>query len=167
MSELHRFLLQIYSDHQFRFSDLENIIATRISLLHSALQREQRDQIGDMQSDLTRVLLQVERRCLLQLSEASREANQAQVALNSILRALRLDEAPAFEIQQEFANVLWLQHERKYAVDCLREEVQRQRRGTSREDDDRKVQDALALAKLVSQSIPIFLGLANLFPGCF
>ena len=157
MSELHRFLLQIYSDHQFRFSDLENIIATRISLLHSALQREQRDQIGDMQSDLTRVLLQVERRCLLQLSEASREANQAQVALNSILRALQLHETPAFEIQQEFANVLWLQHERKFAVDCLREEVQRRRRETSREDDDRKVQDALVLAKLVSQSIPIFL----------
>ncbi|KAL5492086.1 TEL1 [Sanghuangporus weigelae] len=132
----------------FDFSDLESIVATRISLLHSARQKEQKEQIGDLQSDLTRALFQAERHCLLQLSEAARYANQTQVALNSIMNALHLDEAPGFEVQQEFANVLWLQHERKYAVDCLKSEVQHRRQDLSQGDDTRKVQDALTLAKL-------------------
>lgn len=131
---------------------MENIIATRISLLRSARQREQREQIGSMQSDLSRTLFKVEKDCLLQLSEAAREANQTQIALNSILCARQLEESPRFDVQQEFSNVLWLQREQKFAVDCLKAEVRHRKRTLPNNNDGpEKVQEALALAKLVSR----------------
>ncbi|EJD07243.1 uncharacterized protein FOMMEDRAFT_100399 [Fomitiporia mediterranea MF3/22] len=131
------------------FSDMESIVATRISLLRSARMKDQKEQIGTMQSDLTRALLRLERSCLMRLSEAAREANQPQLALNSILSALQLDGDPGCEVRQEFANVLWLQREQKFAVDCLKSEIQHRKADTSHRDSDpMKVQNALALAKL-------------------
>lgn len=134
--------------------DLESIIATRVSLLRSARQREQREQIGILQSDLTRNLINLERRCLVQLSEAAREAKQPQIALNSIVRALRLEPEPSPEVSQEFANVLWLQNEQKYAVEFLRRELEnRTINRLSRISNRDKVQKALTLAKLVSANL--------------
>ncbi|KAI5119125.1 hypothetical protein M0805_005731 [Coniferiporia weirii] len=126
----------------FDFPDLENVIATRISLLRSARQREQRDQIGTMQSDLTLSLIQLEKSSLVRLSEAAREANQLQIALNSVVCALQMEDQPAFDVRKEFANVLWLQKERKFAVECLKEEMKKRGRTSD------VVQDALTLAKL-------------------
>ncbi|THH11332.1 hypothetical protein EW145_g727 [Phellinidium pouzarii] len=131
---------------QFDFPDLENMIATRISLLRSARQRDQREQIGTMQSNLTRALIQLEKNSLVQLTEAAREANQPQIALNSVVCALQLEDRPAFEVRREFANVLWLQREQKFAVEYLKGEMEKRRR--IRPHVSNNVQDALTLAKL-------------------
>lgn len=134
------------------FPDLESIVATRISLLRSARLKNQRDQIGSMQSDLTRALIRLEKGCLVQLSEAAREANQTQIALNSVVCASRLEDVSTFKVNQEFANVLWLQHEQKFAIECLKGEIQRQKWNASHSaDNSNKVEEALIMAKLVSE----------------
>ena len=65
-------------------------MATRISLLHSARQREERQQIGNMTTPFANSLKELEKRCLIRLSQAARGANQVQIALNSIMRAHKL-----------------------------------------------------------------------------
>ncbi|KAJ7577089.1 hypothetical protein C8J56DRAFT_972300 [Mycena floridula] len=110
----------------FDFSDSENIMATRISLLRSARQKEERQQIGDMRTKLASNLLDMEKQCLLRISSAAREAHHNQIALNSVIRAERLD--PSFEVSEEFARVLWDHDEEKRAVQLLtslRERAQR------------------------------------------
>lgn len=96
-------------------------MATRISLLRSARQKEQREQIGDMVSPFAQSLIDTELRCLLRLSEAAREAGRPQVALNSVIRAQKLASQMGFEVSQEFANVLWITREPKIAVQYLRD----------------------------------------------
>ena len=132
------------------FQDFESIVATRVSLIHSLQQKEQRDQIGLMQSDLTTLLLGLEQNCLIQLSEAAREADQAQLALNSIIRAARLNKGFNSSLTQEYANVLWLKNEQKFAVEFLQREVKIKLK--LKEEGKVKlngVRDALTLAKLV------------------
>lgn len=112
-------------------------------------EREQREQIGTMQSDLSMSLLKLEKKCLIQLSKAAREANQAQVALNSIIRALRLQGGLDTSVTQEYANVLWLKKEQKYAVEFLKREVLTRLKVPSNTSPFDKIQNALMLAKLV------------------
>jgi serine-protein kinase ATM len=100
-------------------------MATRISLIRSVRQREERQQIGNLLSPFAQGLIDVEKLCLVRLSAAARESNQVQIALNSIVRAQGLESAPTFEVSQEFANVLWLQKEQKLAVQFLRDLVER------------------------------------------
>ncbi|KAI6164632.1 hypothetical protein EDD17DRAFT_1561632 [Pisolithus thermaeus] len=102
-------------DPDFEFLDLERILATRLSLVRSVRQREEREQIGELVSPFTRTLIDVEKRCLVRLSVAARKSNQFQVALNSVVKAQQLEKTPSYEISQEFANVLWLQNEQKLA----------------------------------------------------
>ena len=64
-------------------------------------------------------LVEVEKRCLIRLSEAARHDGQIQIALNAIVRAQRLERTPSFNVSQEFANVLWLQKEEKHATEYL------------------------------------------------
>ncbi|KAF8480561.1 hypothetical protein JB92DRAFT_3041117 [Gautieria morchelliformis] len=104
----------------FDFTTLENIIATRMSLLYSVKQREQREQIGDLETDFVAGLRQLEQKCLLRLSEAARHSENYQTALNAIMHAQRLARVPSFEVSQEFANVLWLLKEHKPAVEYLK-----------------------------------------------
>lgn len=113
-------------------------------------EREQREQIGTMQSDLSMSLLKLEKKCLIQLSKAAREADQAQVALNSIIRALRLQGGLDTSVTQEYANVLWLKKEQKYAVEFLKREVLTRMKVPSNTNPFDKIQNALMLAKLVS-----------------
>ncbi|KAF8074865.1 hypothetical protein FPV67DRAFT_1475236, partial [Lyophyllum atratum] len=103
----------------FDFSNLENIMATRISLVRAARQKEQRQQIGTLVGPLTQGLIDVENQCLVRLSKAARAANQAQIALNSIVRAQKLERIPSFAVFEEFASVLWCQKEEKMAVEFL------------------------------------------------
>ena len=92
--------------------------------------------------------------CLLQLSEAARRARQPQIALNSVVRLLKLDERPSFEAQQELSNVLWLQNEQKTAVACLQKEVGRWKAHlVSGGGITSKMKLALALAQLVRSII--------------
>ncbi|KAF8163206.1 hypothetical protein B0H34DRAFT_744937 [Crassisporium funariophilum] len=110
-------------DNGFGFSDLESLMATRISLIRSVRQREERHQIGNLVTPYVRGLLDIEKTCLLRLSQAARASGQVQIALNSVVRAQRLALTPSSEVSEEFANVLWLQKEEKLAVQFLQDVV--------------------------------------------
>lgn len=101
------------------FPDLEAIMATRISLVRSERQREERHQIGAMISPMLRGLLDIEKKCLLRLSQAARLSDQVQIALNSVVRAQKLNKNQTTDVNEEFANVLWLQKEETPAVQFL------------------------------------------------
>lgn len=94
-------------------------MATRVSLVRSARQKEERQQIGSMSSPFTRTLLQVEQQSLLQISKTAREAQRNQIALNSVVRAERLQDKPSLVVSQEFAHVLWNHGEGRRAVQLL------------------------------------------------
>lgn len=95
-------------------------MATRMSLLRSVRHKEQHGQIGTLVAPLTKGLIDIEKQCLVHLSAAARESNQIQIALNSIVRAQSFESSPGFEVSKEFADVLWLQNERKLAVQYLK-----------------------------------------------
>ena len=99
-------------------------MATRVSLLRSVRQREERQQIGNLSTPFVRGLKEIEQACLIRLSEAARESQQVQIALNSVIRAQRLDAQPSATVVEEFANVLWLQKEEKLAVQFLQNLVE-------------------------------------------
>ncbi|KAJ3865158.1 hypothetical protein EV359DRAFT_80764 [Lentinula novae-zelandiae] len=105
----------------FHFDDIESIMATRISLVKSARRKEQRHQIGTMHSPFSQTLLDVEKICLLGLSQAARETRQNQIALNSVFRAKNLEDIPSFVVTEEFASVLWAHKEEKHAVEYLKD----------------------------------------------
>ncbi|KAG2132781.1 hypothetical protein DEU56DRAFT_812008 [Suillus clintonianus] len=130
-------------DSDIEFTDLEQILATRISLVRSVRQKEERKQIGSFATPLVRGILDLEKRCLVRLSIAARKSNQLQVALNSIVKAQRLERNASFEVAREFANVLWLQKEQKLAVQYLKDLVNDQELGA-----DGAVEKALSLARL-------------------
>lgn len=96
-------------------------MATRISLVRSVRRKEERQQIGTLVSPFSQCLLDVEKQCLLRLSQAARDAQQIQIALNSVIRAQRLERSPSFEVSEEFASVLRLHKEEKLAVQFLKD----------------------------------------------
>lgn len=98
-------------------------MATRISLLHSVRQKEERQQIGNMATPFANDLKELEKRCLIRLSQAARGANQVQIALNSIMRAHKLYPQSSPEVLEEFANVLWEQGEQAIAIQYLQKVV--------------------------------------------
>ncbi|KAF7308746.1 Serine/threonine-protein kinase Tel1 [Mycena kentingensis (nom. inval.)] len=104
----------------FEFSDFETIMATRMALVRSARRREERQQIGNMVTPLGKTLVEVEKACLLRLSEGARQAQQTQIALNSVVRAQSLEQTSSLEVSIEFANVLRLQKEEKLAANSLK-----------------------------------------------
>lgn len=133
----------IMADPEYSFSDAEAVVATRLSLVRSARHREQRDQIGILQSDVTQALVRIEQSCLVQLSAAARAAKQPQIALNSVFCAMQLQSEPSPALRKELANVLWLQKEQKAAIECLKE-------GLASLTQLAPMQQALILAELVS-----------------
>ncbi|KAG6909024.1 hypothetical protein DXG01_002297 [Tephrocybe rancida] len=102
----------------FDFPILENILATRVSLVRSVRRKEQRVGSGPL-SPFHQRLIDIETQCLVQLSEAARAVNEVQVALNSIVRAVGLDKLPSLGAFEGFASVLWSQKEEKTAVEYL------------------------------------------------
>ncbi len=94
-------------------------MATRIALVRSVRQREERQQLGDFVPTLLQGLLDIEKSCLLRLSQAARSSGQGQIALNSVVRAKKLDKHQTSMVDEEFANVLWLQKEETPAVQFL------------------------------------------------
>ncbi|KAF9530405.1 hypothetical protein CPB83DRAFT_905353 [Crepidotus variabilis] len=131
-------------DSGFEFTDLESIMAIRISLVRSIRQREERQQIGSMVTPLVRNLLEVEKKCLLRLSQAARASDQVQVALNSVIRAQKLHTSPSPEVIEELANVLWLQKEEKTAVQFLQGVV----RSLVIDESHDSIHNALLLSRL-------------------
>ena len=59
--------------------------------------------------------MDIEKQCLIRISEAARESHNLQVALNSAIRAQKLERSPSALVSQEFASVLWVQGEHKVA----------------------------------------------------
>ena len=133
-----------------RFTNTECMIATRISLLQAAREKDQKIQVGTALSDEAKRLLHFEKRCLLNLSEAARRDRQLQIALNSVIQLSKLDENSTFEVQKELADVLWVQNEQKSAIACLQKEIDRTKDDVeSVGDSSAKLQLAHALAQLV------------------
>ncbi|KAI0078689.1 hypothetical protein K474DRAFT_1706258 [Panus rudis PR-1116 ss-1] len=111
----------IEAGDEFEFADLEAIMATRTSLIRFVRRREQREQFGDMVSPFCQDVLDLETRCLLQLSEAARQASHVQVALNAIVSAQSLRSQLQYELSQEYSNILWAKEEPKLAVANMRQ----------------------------------------------
>ena len=124
-------------------------MATRVSLIRAARQKEERDQIGNIVSPFAQCLKEIEKKCLLQLSEAARAAGQVQIALNSVVHSQKLEEVATFDVSQEFASVLWLQREQKLAVQFLKELLNSDHGAGTRIVTERKAQ---LLAQLVNIS---------------
>jgi serine-protein kinase ATM len=128
-------------------------VATRISLLRSARQKEQRQQIGTAPTPLISNLMDIEKRCLTRISEAARESHNLQVALNSVIRAQKLERSPSALVSQEFANVLWAQKEHKVAVQFLKDLIRLHFPDIKSESAQDHIQKALLLARLVTWQV--------------
>jgi len=146
------------------FSHLENIVATRISLLRSVRRNEERQQIGTSTTPFAQGLMDIEKGCLLRLSEAARNVNQIQIALNSVIRAQRLEKSPSFAVLQEFSNVLWRQKEKQVAVQFLERLVSQDFKPPHNDTID-PTQRAVLLARLVRQPVAYTSGSINWFLG--
>ncbi|KAK0202615.1 hypothetical protein DFS33DRAFT_1384994 [Desarmillaria ectypa] len=128
---------KVESGIEFRL--VESIMATRVSIVRSVRQREERQQMGDMTSDFIQSLREVEKQCLLHLSQVARREQQVQIALNSVIRAETLVKPVTFDVSEEFACVLWAQNEEKRAVEFLR---------SLRDSQSAPLQDASKLAAM-------------------
>ncbi|KAJ8489343.1 hypothetical protein ONZ51_g2973 [Trametes cubensis] len=136
----------------FDFSDIEAILTTRVSLVRSIRQKEQRDQIGDLRSLFCESLLDLERRSLLCLSERARDASEAQISLNSVVQAQNLEQNPSSAVSREFASVLWLMKEPKLAIKSLDALVTTPGNVMALDDDSSMFTRATSLAQLGSWS---------------
>jgi serine-protein kinase ATM len=112
--------------------------------VRSIREHEEREQMGTLVSPFTQMLIDVEKQCLVRLSQGARESQQAQIALNAIVRAQKLEPSASFDVSQEFASVLWLQNEQKLAVQLLDNLLHKEAAITDR------TQKALLLSRLVS-----------------
>ncbi|QRV74291.1 phosphatidylinositol 3- and 4-kinase [Ceratobasidium sp. AG-Ba] len=128
----------------FEFDDYESLVATRLSLLRAGIHKNRALQIGNLDSDSTKVLLETEQDLLIRLSEAARGAQKSQIALNSITRASNSAVQNESIYAQEFASVMWAQNEQKMAIEFLKQFLARQldKRGRSK--------DAVPTAQLLS-----------------
>ena len=146
--------LRSFKWNMFRFLDLEKIIATRNSLSSSVRQREKQDRIGDMKLKFTTMLMDLEKKSLIQLSQAARSVNRKQIALNSILRAQKLEDEATFDIVNEFSHVLWQQGEQKVAIQQLLSFVDKDPAFRSRTND---IYDNLRKAETLVQLVSLGL----------
>lgn len=131
------------------FTVIEAILATRISLIRSVREKEEREQIGNLVTPFVKALIDVEKSCLLSLSKSARESLNLQVALNSVVRAQTLEQQPSSLVSQEYANVLWLHNERKLAVQFLKDLVISKPKEIQKLSMESKLKNAVHLARLV------------------
>lgn len=117
-------------------------------MIRSARRKEERERIGNMITPFNNSLLELEKRCLVRLSVAARKSNKLQVALNSIVKARRLEGISTHEVSQEFAHVLWLLNEQKLAVQFMKDLLLRQNQITSSEPE-LVIERALSMSRLV------------------
>ncbi|KAH9916328.1 uncharacterized protein B0H18DRAFT_884948 [Fomitopsis serialis] len=130
------------------FDDMESLMATRISLIRARRQKEERDKIGDLLSPLGRSLMELERGCLLRLSQAARDAQRPQAALNAITQAQVLGGEGVPEVTQEFANVLWLMKEPRLAASLLKDTLSTMTTEAQKGPEEDKFRVASLLARL-------------------
>ncbi|KAK4047357.1 Serine/threonine-protein kinase tel1 [Microbotryomycetes sp. JL221] len=108
------------------FEQADKILSCRITMLRQIRSQEQASMIGDM--DITpaaREAAEVERSCLLKLSERARTSGRLQVALNAVTMAHKLVEeqssSASYKVDEELAKVLWSQGEHSTAIRLLEE----------------------------------------------
>ena len=104
------------------FEAMEKVLNTRQSLLQAARHRLQANQIGDMLDGAAEHVARVERQLLVHLSRQAREHEKLQKAINATARAERIESAlgdGANLAREEFASVLWEQHEHSPAIQLL------------------------------------------------
>ncbi|KAI0369207.1 hypothetical protein BV20DRAFT_946724 [Pilatotrama ljubarskyi] len=135
-------------ESEFDFPNVEAVMMTRISLIRSLAQKEQRDQIGDLRSPVCESLLNLEKACLLSLSERARAANESQVALNSVVRAHSLERSPSPEVSREYSYVLWLMKEPKLSIQSLSALLAASDQGMQSDDASTRLERASLLAQL-------------------
>jgi serine-protein kinase ATM len=123
-------------------------MSTRLTLLRSARQRIQRDQIGTLVSPIAQRYLDAERNMLLRVAEAARESHKLQIALNAVIRAQSLESQANAAITQALSAVLWSLEEQKIAIQSLRQLVLPE--GSTQTQTESSVPQALVLARLVS-----------------
>ncbi|CAE6458523.1 unnamed protein product [Rhizoctonia solani] len=129
----------------FEFDDYESLVATRLSLLRANIHKNRAMQIGNIDSEDTKKLLEYEQDLLIKLSQAARDSQKNQIALNSIIRAGNGAQKNEFEFVQEYASVMWANQEQKTAVGFLRQFL-------GRPEDKHKLspKDAVPYAQLLS-----------------
>jgi ataxia telangiectasia mutated family protein len=128
-----------------RYADLEPVLATRISLIHSAQSRFGQALIGNMRTPFMDALVNAEKQCLLHISHSAREASLPQIALKCVTRARHIEGADrlSFDTSNEFAHVLWAHSEEKLAIETVDQLLQRS-------DDITPITQALSLSQQVS-----------------
>lgn len=131
-----------------RYADLEPVLATRISLIHSAETRFGRAQIGNMRTPLVDALMNAEKNCLLHIAQSAREASLPQIALKCVTRARHIEgvDRLSFDTSNEFAHVLWAHNEEKLAIETVDQLLQRS-------NDISPMAQALSLSQQVSHSL--------------
>lgn len=134
---------------EISFPVTEAILATRISLIRSVREKEEGQQIGNLVTPFVKALMDIEKSCLLFMAKAARESINLQVALNSVVRAQALEQQPSSAVSQEYANVLWLHNERKFAVQFLKDLVVSKPEEVQRLNHRSRLKNALLLARLV------------------
>jgi ataxia telangiectasia mutated family protein len=117
-----------------------------MALLRSARQQIQSGQIGNMVPPAARVLMDEERSYLLRVAKAARDAQQPQIALNSVTRAQTLEAHHSSTVVEEFSSVLWMLSEQKVAIESLKQLVA----SKAVPDNDDSSRRAQSLARLVS-----------------
>lgn len=99
-----------------------------------------------MRSELHQQAAVVERACLLRLSQLARASGHLQTSMNNITLAQTLVEEGqrSYEVEEEFAHVLWSQGEHKTAIDLLA--------GSCSNPHDRKAAISARLVILLSET---------------
>lgn len=102
---------------------MEKILSTRISLLRALREQEQVDNLGDENfTPLYEQAAELEKVCLLQLSRSARIQGSLQTSMNAVTAAYKLilPNSNSFDVQQEFAKVLWAQDEHGTAISLMK-----------------------------------------------
>jgi len=135
-----------------RYADLEPVLATRISLIHSAQSRFGRAQIGNMRTPFMDALMNAEKQCLLHIARSAREASLPQIALKCVTRARYLEgtDRLSFDTSNEFGHVLWAHSEEKLAIETVDQLLQRS-------EDISPIAQALSLSQQVRLHFPCLL----------
>lgn len=99
------------------FANAERLSATRLSLIRSARARESKHLLGDLVSNQSEGLANLEVVCQLRLSELARKEGNLQAAVNAVTAIRQLEAgSPSDAAQDEFSQVLWAQGHHSLAI---------------------------------------------------
>ena len=94
-------------------------------------------------------MIDIEKQCLVRVSEAARLSGSMQIALNSVVKAQQLEAIPTANVSQEYASVLWQQKEYRFASQFLKDILSRHPQYVHPNDPVENAEKAVLLARLV------------------